>query len=106
MENYIENTFNWYDCDNIVHPKHNGQAGLLHLGEPCVFILMKDYESSYWADFDQWKNDLIEVNFLYPEERAKYANQMDNILTDAWNFMILQERKQEEMFGDGFDDEF
>lgn len=90
-----ERTFNWWYCDNIVHPKHKGQLGLLHLGEPSVFILIKDDADLYFRSYEEFAEHIAEVNFLYPEERK--TTNMSKLLTDAWNFMALQERKEEEI---------
>lgn len=89
-----EKTFNWWYCDNYVHPRHKGQIGLLHLGEPNVFILIKDDADAYFCSFEDFIAHIAEVNFLYPEEKASTA--MDELLADAWNFMALAEEADDE----------
>jgi hypothetical protein len=96
MNNYEKKTLNWWYCDNIVHQQHEGQIGLLHLGEPSVFILVRDYADMYFRSYDEFASHIAEVNFLYPEERKDCD--LEELLTDAWNFMALQERKEEEMY--------
>lgn len=87
----IEKSQHWWLCDNIVN--HAGQCGLLRMDFPRVFILMRDYDRAYWADFDEWKRDLVEVNFFSPSERED-AN-LDEILREAWNFLALEEEEEE-----------
>lgn len=87
-------TFNWWYCDNFVHPRHQGQIGLLYMGEPRVFILIRDDADCYFSSFEEFKEHLAEVHFFYPEERD--TTNIDRLLTDAWNFMSLQEEANEE----------
>jgi hypothetical protein len=100
--NYEERTLNWWYCDNIVHPKHEGHVGLLHLGSPSVFVLIRDYADMYFRSYEEFSEHIAEVNFLYPEEREE--TDIDALLIDAWNFMALQERRDEEL-ADEWDDE-
>ena len=91
---YMNNdTLNWWMCDNLVHPAHAGQVGLLHLGDPAVFILIRNYDDAYFATFDDFAASITEVNYLYPDERATYDTEA--LLVDAWNFLVLQEQAEE-----------
>ncbi len=90
-EEAIKRSQHWWYCDNILN--HPGQCGLLRMDFPRVFILMRDYDTAYWADIEEWKRDLVEVNFFNPSEREE-AN-LDEILTDAWNFLALIEEEEE-----------
>ena len=93
--NYEDRTLNWWYCDNIVHPQHDGHVGLLHLGSPSVFVLIRDYADMYFRSYEEFAEHIAEVNFLYPEERE--LTDLEELLTDAWNFMAMQERKDEEL---------
>ena len=97
-----ERTLNWYMCDNIVHPVHRGQIGLLHMGFPRVFILIRDYGQSF-TDFDNFRNHVAEVNFFSPADRED-AN-IEELLTDAWNFLALQEDAEDRMLEEYENDE-
>lgn len=90
----IKRSQHWWYCDNILN--HPGQCGLLRMDFPRVFILMRDYDTAYWADIEEWKKDLVEVNFFTPSEREE-AN-LDEILTEAWNFLALIEEEEEKQF--------
>lgn len=98
-EEAVKRSANWWYCDNIVcHPQ---QIGLLRMAFPQVFILMRDYDIAYWADFEEWKADLIEVNFFNPSERE--TADIDDILIEAWNFLALAE--EAEMQTEYYDDD-
>ena len=90
----IKRSQHWWYCDNILN--HPGQCGLLRMDFPRVFILMRDYDTAYWAGIEEWKRDLVEVNFFNPSEREE-AN-LDEILTEAWNFLALIEEEEEKQF--------
>lgn len=87
----IEASTNWWYCDNILN--HPEQCGLLRMAFPRVFILMRNYDLAYWADFDEWKNDIVELNFFNPSEREEAD--IDSILIEAWNFLALIEEEEE-----------
>lgn len=101
--NYEERTLNWWYCDNIVHPKHEGHVGLLHLESPSVFVLIRDYADMYFRSYEEFAEHIAEVNFLYPEEREE--TDIDALLIDAWNFMELQERRDEELANEWEDEQ-
>lgn len=63
----MEKFKNWWYFDNII--SHRGQIGLLSMNEPRVFILIRDYADCYFANFDEFKNSIAEVNFFDPEDR-------------------------------------
>lgn len=90
----LERTHAWWYCDNIID--HAEQVGLLHMGFPRLFILMRDYDTAYWADYEDWKRDLIEVTFLERADRERTSeDELDSLLTDAWNFLVLEEEEEE-----------
>ena len=80
----------WWCCDNLVC--HAGQIGLLHMGFPRVFILLRNGDDIF-ADFDEFKNGLAEVNFLDPSERE--GADIDEILRQAYNFLVLQDEEED-----------
>jgi hypothetical protein len=82
-------------CDNIVHPAHRKQLGLLSLNEPQVFILLRSGDDIF-ADFEDFKNKLAEVNFLRPADRSNAG--IEQILTDAYNFLLLQDMEEDRLF--------
>ncbi len=90
----IEQSQYWWYCDNIVN--HPGQVGLLHMGFPRLFILIRDYDTAYWSEYERWKNDIVEVTFMErADAKETTKEQLDALLTDAWNFLILEEEEEE-----------
>lgn len=93
-EEAMETSKHWWYCDNIIH--HPGQVGLLRMDFPRVFVLMRDYDVAYWADFDEWANDLIEINFFNPSERE--GADIKQLLIEAWNFLALAEEEEDRQY--------
>lgn len=89
----IDNCTNWWWCDNIIN--HEGEFGLLHMGFPRVFILIRNEEDVFRCSFEEFANSFAEVNYLTPEERNE--EDTERLLIDAWNFMALQEEKEEDL---------
>ena len=71
---------------------------------PRIFILIRDYDTSYWADYEEW-NDIVEVNFFSPSEREEAD--LDSLLTEAWNFLALIEEEEENQYelNNGYQDQ-
>lgn len=84
----------WWYCDNIIN--HPGQVGLLRMDFPRVFILIRDYDVAYWAGFEEWKRDIVELNFFSPSEREDAD--IDAILTEAWNFLVMEEEEEDRQY--------
>lgn len=72
---------------------------------PRVFILIRDEDTAYWADFEKWKNDIVEVTFF--DRREKGEADVEEILTDAWNFLALIEEEEENQYelNNGYEDD-
>lgn len=86
----------WWFCENLVN--HKGMVGLLRLDFPRVFILMRDYSVAYFASYEKWRDEIVEMNFLDPKDRE--GADLDEILIDAWNFLALEEEADEEMYNE------
>ena len=100
-EDAVKRSQHWWFCENVMN--HPGQVGLLRMDFPRVFILIRDYSVAYWAGYEEWKGDIIEVNFFTPSERDEAD--MDAILTDAWNFLALVEEEDERQYMESIIDE-
>lgn len=57
--------------------------------------LIRDYDDAYFASYDEFRDHIAEVNFLHPGDRENAD--IDELLRRAWNFMVLQEQKDEEL---------
>ena len=96
----VERSKNWWYCENMIH--HPEQVGLLKMDFPQVFILIRDYGEAYFADFEEFRSHIAEINFFDPSERNKAD--LDEIIVDAWNFLVLSEQYDEESYGTMMDD--
>ena len=103
MQQYIDRTLNWWICDNIVHPAHDKHLGILSLNEPQVFILLRNGDDIF-ASFEDFKNKLSEVNFLRPADRK--SADIEEILIDAYNFLVLQEREEDRRYENMMNDDY
>lgn len=97
-------TLNWWYCDNIVHPQHKNQIGLLHMGEPRVFILVRNYGDIYPGDFNTFKQH-IEVSCTSKYDREIYNKMEEQVLTEAYNFLSLQEAEEDRIATDFLDED-
>lgn len=95
MKEFIERTLNWWVCDNIVHPTHKGQLGLLSFNEPQVFIVLRNGDDIF-ASYEDFRDKISELNFLRPQDRA--TADIEQITIDAYNFLVLQDREEERRF--------
>lgn len=96
MNREEELTLNWFYCDNIVHPAHEKQVGLLHMGFPRAFVLIRDYGECYFSSFEEFAEHIAEVTFF--DVGDKTAENRAWIVERAWNFLALQENAEDEMF--------
>lgn len=83
----------WY-CDNIVdHPE---QVGLLHLDFPRCFVLVPNSYEFNMSSYEDFKNEYCQINWLDPSEDVDEETK-DEVLDRLWNFMITQEREEEDI---------
>lgn len=84
----------WY-CDNLVD--HPDQVGLLHLGFPRCFVLIPNSYDFELATYEEFREDLCEVNWLDPSDKGTPEEQ-EEVLRLLWNFSIAQEEEEERRF--------
>ena len=92
----IERCEHWWLADNIV--SHPGQIALIKMDFPQVFILIRDYGEAMFAGFYDFKDRIAEINFFNPADRG--GVNIEEILTDAWNFLSLEEEEEERRYGE------
>jgi len=66
---------------------HPGYEYILKLDEPRLYIKYKLSEG-YFADFDEFYESIAEVQWL---DGAPSQDEQSRILTEAWNFLCLDE---------------
>lgn len=86
-----------YWCDNIID--YYGMIGLLHLDFPRCFILIPDDNAFEFSDYDSWRENLAQINWLDPSEQWSEADK-ERVITKLWNFSVEYDRKNEELFDD------
>jgi len=86
-----------YWCDNIID--YHGMIGLLHLGFPRCFILIPDSAEFEFSDYDSWRSNLAEINWLDPKENYTDAEK-EKVITLLWNFSVDYDRANEDMYYD------
>ena len=97
----IEKSQSWWFCENLVN--HAGQIGLLRMDFPRVFILVRNYEDIYPCSFEDFRDNIAELNFLDPNDRKDQDT--ESILIDAWNFLSLQEAAEDALSEEYLSDE-
>lgn len=86
----------WY-CDNIVdHPE---QVGLLHLDFPRCFVLIPNNTDFQLSRAEDFKNEYCQINWLDPSKDTD-GKTKDEVLDRLWNFMVAQEREEEDLASD------
>ena len=88
---------NCFYCDNLI--AHPDIVGLLYLGFPRCFILVRNKDEYFGAkDYDTFmKNSVVEINWLDPNERASEADK-ETVLIKLWNFSVAQEDMEDELY--------
>lgn len=75
---------------------------IIKLDEPRVFIKYRLTAEFMYADYDTWLDSLADVQWI--DGRPDKSVQ-EEILTRAWNYLCLEERKLEEDFDEMDDDD-
>lgn len=72
---------------------HEGYEFLLHMDFPRCFIKYK-LADGYFASYEEFYGSVAEVQWIDGEKPDVRTQQ--RIMTDAWNFLALDEQKLEE----------
>lgn len=72
------------------------QATRLAFSKRTASVYLLRNGDDIFADFEDFKNKLAEVNFLRPADRANAD--LEQILTDAYNFLLLQDMEEDRLF--------
>lgn len=81
---------------------HPGHEFILHMVEPRCFIKYK-LADGYFASYEEFYGSVADVQWIDGERPDKHTQ--DRILTDAWNFLALDEARLEEDLTDIDDEE-
>jgi hypothetical protein len=90
-----------YYCDNYVD--HPDQFGLLHLGFPRCFILIRDMAAFDMSDYDDFRAAIGDIQWLDPAEEWS-EEEKEAVIVKLWNFAIEAEQADEDGYYDAMID--
>lgn len=100
--NISKKYYHWLWGDNNIRNDKPNYLINLEIGVAIKF----DYSDSMYADYDDFYNGIADVQFLYGKRPNNFK--IETILTDAYNFICIEERLLEmdlEDFEDELNDE-
>lgn len=83
----------WF-CDNIVN--HPEQIGLLHLDFPRCFVLVPNSYEFNMGSYEDFENEFCKIHWLDPSEKTS-QEEKKKVLLRLWNFLVMQERVEEDL---------
>lgn len=84
----------FYIVENLL--LHPDQLGIVKLTYPRM-LLYFNYSTSF-TSFEDWKANHTEVQWLDPNDKPESEEEVEDILTDCWNFLALTEREEERLY--------
>lgn len=87
------NTEGFYISENIL--EYPGQLAITKLSFPRLFLRFEYDDAGYFASFEEWRENLITLEWLDPGDKPDDESEIDSILTDCWNFLALHEEEEE-----------
>jgi len=90
MDKIKEHQFWWLGENKQWYPEYET---LIRLNYPRVYIKYK-VEDAYFATFEQFYRNIADVQWLDGERPPK--REQEEILTEAWNFLAIEERLLED----------
>lgn len=82
--NIQEYYYHWLWGNNFIREDEPSYLINLELGVSIRF----NYEESYAAGFEEFKNNIADVQFLNNDR----PDDIEHILIDAWNYLAIEER--------------
>jgi len=90
----------FYIAENLL--LYPDQLAIIKLTYPRLFLRF-DYGESYFASYEEFINSIAVQEWLDGEKPD--AHEIDQILTDCWNFLALHEREEERIVNETEDEE-
>lgn len=84
----------FYITDNIL--LYPTQVGITKLTHPRLFVRFI-YSDIFFASYDDWKANIAVQEWLDPDDKPANDDEVEEILTDCWNFLCLHEREEERL---------
>jgi len=85
----------FYIAENLL--LYPGQVAIIKLTYPRFFVRF-NYGDSFFSSYKDWKANHTELQWLDPDDKPVTDEDIDYHLTDAWNFLAMHERKEDELY--------
>jgi len=95
-----EKYFFWLWGENNIRSDHPNYLINLEIGVSIRF----DYSQGFFSSYEEFYNSIADVQFIYGT-RPDDPVELERILTDAWNYMAIEERLLEGELDELTDDE-
>lgn len=92
--------FHWLFGENILRDDKPTYLINLEIGVSIRF----DYDEAFFIDYEAFFNNVADVQFIYGSRPDDEEIQV--ILTDAWNFLCHVEREEENLMSELDNDDF
>ncbi|WP_147313820.1 helix-turn-helix domain-containing protein [Deminuibacter soli] len=87
----------YYISENLM--LYPNQLAILKLTSPRLFLRF-NYPDSHFIDFDDWKANHTDLQWLDPTDKPGSQEEAESILIDCWNFLALHEREEDKLYSD------
>jgi transcriptional regulator with XRE-family HTH domain len=92
----------FYTTENLLlYPK---QLAITKLTYPRLFLRF-NYAESYFSSYEDWKNNIVTIQWLDPDDKPNSDDEIESHLIDCWNFLALHEEEEERLFNEFQEDD-
>lgn len=92
----------FYCADNLL--LYPGELAIIKLTHPRLFVRF-NYADSYFSSYEDWVANHTDLQWLDADDKPEGEDEIEEILTDCWNFLALQEREEDRLAEEREDDE-
>lgn len=90
-----ERYYGFYIGENIL--LHPGKLSILKLTYPRLFLVF-NYGETVFVDYEDFKLNITLQEWLDPNDKPTDPDEIDEIITDCWNFLALTEQEEERLY--------
>lgn len=87
----------FYITENLL--LYPDQLAITKLTYPRLFLRF-NYPETYFSSFKDWEANHTEVDWLDPEDKPETEEEIENILTDCWNFLAIHEKEEDKLYNE------
>ncbi|HXR84313.1 MAG TPA: helix-turn-helix transcriptional regulator [Hanamia sp.] len=84
----------FYCADNLL--LYPGEVAIIKLTHPRLFVRF-NYAVSFFSSFEDWVANQTDLQWLDEDDKPNTDEEIEEILTDCWNFLALQEREEDRL---------